>query len=102
MDMSLSKLQELVTDREAMDGVLQSMGSQRVGHDWATELNWLMINVHILKFNIYYYTNTKEDISHFWDTRVANWNWWKEKEEELDSKRNIWLPQILTIYLSYR
>ena len=31
MDMSLSKLQELVTDREAW--VLQSMGSQRVGHD---------------------------------------------------------------------
>ena len=23
--------------------VLQSMGSQRVGHDWATELNWLII-----------------------------------------------------------
>ena len=22
-------------------GVLQSMGSQRVGHDWVTELNWL-------------------------------------------------------------
>ena len=22
-------------------GVLQSMGSQRVGHDWATELNWI-------------------------------------------------------------
>ena len=21
-------------------GVLQSMGSQRIGHDWATELNW--------------------------------------------------------------
>ena len=37
-DMSLSKLQELVwTDRP---GVLQSIGSQRVGHDWATELNW--------------------------------------------------------------
>ena len=31
MDMSLSKLQELVMDREA--GVLQSMVSQRVGHD---------------------------------------------------------------------
>ena len=30
MDMSLSKLWELVIDREA---VLQSMGSQRVGHD---------------------------------------------------------------------
>ena len=31
MDMSLSKLRELVKDREA--GVLQSVGSQRVGHD---------------------------------------------------------------------
>ena len=24
-------------------GVLQSMGSQRVGHDWATEPNWVLI-----------------------------------------------------------
>ena len=24
--------------------MLQSLGSQRVGHDWATELNWLIIN----------------------------------------------------------
>ena len=31
MDMSLSKLQELVMDREP--GVLQSMGSQSVGSD---------------------------------------------------------------------
>ena len=37
MDMSLSKLWELVMDRKP--GVLQSMGSQRVGHNWATELN---------------------------------------------------------------
>ena len=35
MDVSLSKLQELVMDREAC--VLQSMGWQRVGHDW---VNW--------------------------------------------------------------
>ena len=26
-------------------GVLQSMGLQRVGHDWATELNWLLITI---------------------------------------------------------
>ena len=32
MDMSLSKLQELVVDREAWRAV-KSMGSQRVGHD---------------------------------------------------------------------
>ena len=31
MDMSLSKIREFVMDREA--GVLQFMGSQRVGHD---------------------------------------------------------------------
>ena len=38
MDMSLSKLQEWVMDREAW--LLWFMRSQRVGHDWATELNW--------------------------------------------------------------
>ena len=38
MDMSLSKLWELVMDRGA--GVLQSMVSQRVGHNWVTKLNW--------------------------------------------------------------
>ena len=37
MDMSLSKLWELVTNRKP--GVLQSMGSQRIGHDSVTELN---------------------------------------------------------------
>ena len=41
MAMSLSKLQELVMDREAWR--LQSMGSQRVGHDWATELNLVVL-----------------------------------------------------------
>jgi len=37
MDMSLSKLQVLVLDREAW--VLQSIGLQRVRHNRATELN---------------------------------------------------------------
>ena len=37
MDMNLSKLRELVTDREAWR--LQFLGSQRVGHDRMTELN---------------------------------------------------------------
>ena len=38
MDMSLSKLQELV--RTGKPGPVQSMGLQRVGHDWATELTY--------------------------------------------------------------
>ena len=33
MDMSLSKPQELVMDREAKPGMLQSTGSQRVRHN---------------------------------------------------------------------
>ena len=37
MDMSLSELLEMVMDREAWHAAM--MGSQRVGHDWATELN---------------------------------------------------------------
>ena len=37
VDMSLSELRELVMDRRP--GVLQSMGSQRVGQDCAAELN---------------------------------------------------------------
>ena len=38
MDVSLSELCESVMDREAWHAAI--MGSQRVGYNWATELNW--------------------------------------------------------------
>ena len=38
MEMSLSRLQELVWTGKP--GMLRFMGSQRVGYDWTTELNW--------------------------------------------------------------
>ena len=38
MDMGLGRLRELVMDRETWRAWF--MGSQRVGHNWATELNW--------------------------------------------------------------
>ena len=47
MGMSLSKLWEFVMDRRS--GVLWFMGSQRVGHDWATELNWTEYFMHVIR-----------------------------------------------------
>ena len=38
LDVSLSELREMVMDREAWRAAIH--GSQRVRHDWATELNW--------------------------------------------------------------
>ena len=35
--MSLTKLQEMVKEREGKPGMLQSRGSQRVGHDQMTK-----------------------------------------------------------------
>ena len=51
MDLSLGKLQSWWWTGRS--GVLQFMGSQRVGHDWVTELNWtepvssLLCTIHI-------------------------------------------------------
>ena len=39
MNINLSELRESVFDNSP--GMLQSMGSQRFGYDWATEWNWL-------------------------------------------------------------
>ena len=50
--MSLSKLQEIVKDREA--GELQFMGSQRVRHDLATEQQQMLSNTFSIKVNIWF------------------------------------------------
>ena len=45
MHMNLSKLQELVMDREAV--MLQFMGLKRDRHDWAAKLNWTELTLYI-------------------------------------------------------
>ena len=47
-DMNLSKLWELAMGWTGKSGVLQFMGLQRVGHDWATELNWMVLQFSLL------------------------------------------------------
>ena len=56
MNMNLSKLWEIVKDREAWH--VQSMGSQRVRHDWVSELNWYIVLV------VYVYKSKFPNLSH--------------------------------------
>ena len=46
MNMSLSKLRELVMDRGSWRAAV--MGSLRVGHNWATELDWMYLQYVLL------------------------------------------------------
>ena len=59
MNVSLSELRELVMDREAWHAAVQR-GSQRIRHNWGTELNWFIIqktNMACLVFLMYYTWN---------------------------------------------
>ena len=48
MDMSLNRLRSWWRTRRP--SVLQSMGPQRVGHNWLTELNWKFVQVFIQSY----------------------------------------------------
>ena len=59
VDMSLSKFWEMVKDRKP--GMLQSTGSQRVGHDWLNEQQQ-QCRVHHAKCQDGWITTWKEDV----------------------------------------
>ena len=72
-DISLSKLQELVMDREARCAVIH--GSQWVGHDWMIELNWTELRLILLTgLFLFLYKLTKHfglpwnsNFSYYWE-----------------------------------
>ena len=84
MDMSLSKLWELVM--AGKPGVLQSMGSQRVGHNWATELNWT-------EFLGYSVNNFRNKTHHWNGSYLVLWYTVWEQETMI----NIWLLSIWNV-----
>ena len=69
VDMSLSKLQE-------KPGVLQSMGSQRVEHDWATELNWNFKKSYYPSFPVFdYFVYSLFSFLDWISTLNSQWHW---------------------------
>ena len=70
MDMSLSKLWELVMDREP--GVLQSMGSQRVWHNWKTELNWIFHCVYAPHHILFIHSSVRGHLGCFHVLAIVN------------------------------
>ena len=54
-------------------GVLQSMGSQRVGHDWVTELNWTgFFKIYVFKRCHIISINCLQFLLKFWKTNIIS------------------------------
>ena len=84
-------------------GVLVSMGSQRVGHDWATELNWLnlkficlqcmlneivnwlLLNLHIKQW-WQIFSKNKRSIFHTKTVEKKTWKFWSDLFIELQNQ----------------
>ena len=68
MDLSLSKLQEMVKDRGA--DVPQSMGLQRLGHNWVTEQQQQWIS---LEVDLFFSLKPSEETQPSWHLDFRFW-----------------------------
>ena len=69
--------------RTGKPGVLQSMESQRVGHDWVSELNWLPIPHHSQKYRSMEQNRKPRDkATHLWTPYL-----WQMRQEYTMEKR---------------
>ena len=76
-------------------GVLQSMGSQRVGHNWVTELN------HLVVFPTFLNLSVNLAIRSSWWVTVSSWSWfcWLYRVFPSSAAKNIIsLSLVLTIW----
>jgi len=67
-------------------GVLQSMGSQRVGHDWATELSWVFTSACMLIWEAEWLSGTEPTCQcrrHGFDPWVRKIPWRRKREPTL-------------------
>ena len=75
-------------DREAWRAAI--MGSQRVGHDWVTELNWVVYYMYIYHVYVYHTVYTMSSLSILStlsiDTSLEDFNSGKNLTEQLAIK----------------
>ena len=70
MDMSLSKLQEM--GRTGKPGMLQSLGLQRVGHNWATEQQQILHFMYIYTHYIFFHSSVNAHLVCFHALTTVN------------------------------
>ena len=83
-------------------GVLWFMGSQRAGHDWATELNWRRQKTYMQKSARHWWKMTQRDISCPWIGRISTVKLTILPEAISDSMQSLRLPMAFFIELGQK